>query len=238
MKAKNEGLLLLLGIAVIAALALVFQSVETGSQPPLAASTSPPAYPGPATDSPLITPQDTTLSSTAIGDWTATAPTAQPTARPAEEGQTIQAAAGQLSLTLRPGWYAYLAGTTYLTNYDQDQVQDVTTLPQGGIKIVLDLGTLNEGQNFDDWLVNWIDLSTAPPPDTNLPRLSVTEPEPYELGSYAGVAYFIEDIPRIMQIVLPASDGRIVMIGLTSAETTDNRDALAMLSTLQILPKP
>ncbi|HLB46157.1 MAG TPA: hypothetical protein VJL59_03935 [Anaerolineales bacterium] len=211
---------------------------------PATPSPLPPGYPPPVTSAVEATAwhstqvaQSTALAATVAAEIIATSCAPTPTPQGALVGpQTIRDPGGHFSLTLLPGWYASAVGITVITNYDTEKISDVHTFPSGGLKIQIGVGKLESGQSFEQWLSNWIAVSISPPPDSGLPGLTATEPQPYILGNYEGVTYFINDEYRIMEIVLPVRDRRVIIIGLTPADSPALTEALSMLASLEVLP--
>jgi hypothetical protein len=172
---------------------------------------------------------EATQAATRIAEMTASAPS-----NPRIGPQTVYDLEGQYSLQLFEGWRAYVGGTTVIVNYDTSQQLDSHTYPPGGLKIQIGVGKLEEGQSFDAWLSHWRSISTSF--DKLVPTLEATEPLPITVGAYGGVTYYIGDVRRVKEIVLPLPDGRIVIIGLTPAESPAMQEALSMLATLNALP--
>jgi hypothetical protein len=167
-------------------------------------------------------------------------PSPQPTPSPTPEGipYLITDPVNHFSLILLPGWHAHVGGTTVIFNYDDENFGGEGNFPPGGLKIQFGVGDLEPKQSFEQWLAKWIASSIAPPPGSSSPSLTATEPRPYTLGKYRGVTYFIDADPRIMEIVFPLTDGRIMVIGLMPAGSLALPEALSILSTLDISSEP
>ncbi|MGQ0602519.1 MAG: hypothetical protein ACT4QE_12595 [Anaerolineales bacterium] len=174
--------------------------------------------------------EETAVIGTRIAELTASAPPPNPRIGP----QIIYDLEGQYSLQLFQGWQAYLGGTTIAVNYDFDVALPPDTFPPNGLKIQIGIGRLEEGQSFEEWLVSWRAISTAF--DELVPTLEATEPQPITVGAYEGITYFIEDRDRVKEIILPQEDGRVVIIGLTPADSPAMQEALSMLATLNVTP--
>ncbi len=167
-------------------------------------------------------------------------PSPSPTPSPTPEGAPviITDPEGNFSLRLLPGWRAYVGGTTVIINYDDENLGGEGNFPPGALKIQIGVGKLEPGQSFEQWLSDWMAISTSFPPDFPQPTLTATDSQPYTLGRYEGVTYFINSEPRVLEIVLPVSDGRAIVISLTPADSPALSEALSMLSALDILPEP
>ncbi len=247
--AQVVGGLVLLGMMAVGLIA-VFQAARGGAPvpalqvtvqttegyPPLPDVTIvPQGYPLP-TPAPTLSPPEVTATWGAwIAEATASVPTPLPTPGPLIGPQIIYDPSGQFTMTLLSGWRAYVGGTTVIINYDDEQLSDVHTFPPGGLKIQIGVGELDPGESFEQWLSNWIAISLSPPPDSGLPNLTATEPQPYTLGNYDGVTYIINDEYSIMEIVLSLSAERVMVIGLTPADSPALPEALSMLSTVEAL---
>jgi hypothetical protein len=143
-----------------------------------------------------------------------------------------------LSLQLASGWNAQTSGdfgyggTTSLYNYGPDAVKssrDAGSYPPGGVKVTISTTMLKSGQSFEDWLSGWSAPKTPgvilPPPDY----------QPYTLGKYEGVSRLVSnDTGGTLEIILPLNDGRVVVIGVSPADSPSLSDALSILSTLDV----
>jgi hypothetical protein len=140
-------------------------------------------------------------------------------------------------LQLLPGWHAAVGGTTVIVNYDETNLGSEGDFPPGAMKIQIGVGVLEQGQTFEQWLSNWISVSVAAPPDSGLSPITATWPTRSTIGRYEGVTYFLNGQPRVQEIILPLNDGRIIIIGLTPADSPALPEALSILSPLNVSPK-
>jgi hypothetical protein len=152
--------------------------------------------------------------------------------------QTVQSMDGDFQLELLPGWRAYLGSTTLIMNYDDSKIgEEGDLLPPGSLNIQIGVGRLPPEQSLDHWLTEWITVQMTNFQAPDQPTLASPTPQPYVLGSHQGITYNISAQPSFMQIILPVSDGRLIVIGLRPNDSPTLPEALSMLSTLVILPE-
>jgi len=151
---------------------------------------------------------------------------------------TFYEQANHYSLKLLPGWYAYSGngGEDSITNYDMEAITDLNRFQPGDLKINIGAGKLEPGQSFQQWVAHWITVEASPSPDSSMPPATATEPQPYTLGHYEGIAFFVTGQLRVMEIVLPWGDKGVMVIGLMPADSSAISEALSMLSTIDYLP--
>ncbi len=227
---------MLIGLAGCQPEGLVFDP-QTGQWVSPLPTTTPPTSPLPTptvTSGPTPTPYPTPWPP----DFTPS-PTPTPTTTPEGTPVVIYDPVNHFSLRLLPGWYATMpdtnaiGGATQITNYDINN-----TLPPGGLFIQISSGSLKPGQSFAQWLSEWRALETSP--ESGAFGVTLTEPQPYTLGRYEGVTFIKNSLSgaHVLEIDLLSGDGRVVVIGLTPADSSALPEALLMLSTLEISPQP
>lgn len=138
------------------------------------------------------------------------------------------------------GWYAYtpsagaVSGVTRINNYSSSQNE-----PPGWVTIQLSAGNLAPGQTLEQWMQAW--RETRLQAEDRLVEITLTEPEPIQIGAYHGFSYFgippadLEFNVSTWEIDLAAADGRIMVIGIKPADSPAVPEALRLLDTLDIL---
>jgi hypothetical protein len=248
----------LLIVAVLTtAIVLVFRYAAQPASSSEGAATAPPSsgYPAPTSSVPLPTPLPPgypppptplpTQSETEIAASLATefaAATASAPAPPTPIGvvigpQTFQNSTGQFQIALLPGWWAWSIGTTSIKNYDDEALGGEGDYPPGGLKIQIEVVEMPPGQSVEQWVSEFIANVKTAYQDSSRPGLSFTEPHAYVLGSHNGISYTIGAQPSIMEVVLPQSDSRLIIIALMPSDSPALPEALSMLSTLVVLPE-
>jgi hypothetical protein len=95
------------------------------------------------------------------------------------------------------------------------------------VKIEISSTKLKPDQSFEQWLSDWA------VPKTEGVVLPPAEYQPYTLGKYDAVSRLVSnDTGGSLEIILPLPDDRIVVIGVSPADSSAISDALSVLSTL------
>jgi hypothetical protein len=95
------------------------------------------------------------------------------------------------------------------------------------MKIEISSTELKPDQSFEKWLSEWA------APKTEGVILPPAEYQPYTLGKYNGVSRLVSnDTGGSLEIILSLSDGRVIVIGISPADSSSLPDALSILSTL------
>jgi hypothetical protein len=171
--------------------------------------------------------------------WDIITPGPTATSTPPPDKQTFYENESHYSLKLPTGWYAYNShgGEDSITNYDEETVTDLNKFQPGDLKINIGVGKLSTGQSLQQWVSNRIAVDTLPNPDSPMPPATATAPQPYTLGRYEGVAFYINGKQlRIMEINLLWGDQGVMVIDLMPADSPALSEALSMLSTIKFLP--
>lgn len=143
----------------------------------------------------------------------------------------------RFSLLLPIGWQTdpppsenAIASATVIYNYDARKLGNEGGFPLDGLKIQISSSRVSEGQSIDRWVQDLISLYTS---SENSAPLTATQPIPYTIASYDGLSFiFTGQGFSSMQIVLPVSDARVLIIGLMPTESSALQDGLTMLATL------
>lgn len=236
--------LLLIGLA----LAIVVSCKPEGNRvldPRAGALVSPVQTPSPAATawvSPIQTPVPsvTPISVTPTrSPWPIT-PEPSATATPPSDPLAVYDPVNRFRLRILPGWYAItpdanaVGGVTSISNYDKHLVDEP---PTGSMSIEIYTEVLGSGQSFEQWLSDQRARGTSP--EYGAGGVTLTEPQPYTLGRYAGVTYTSRDLfsgEGITIIFLMMSDRRIVIIDLAPADSPMLASAQTILSTLEVSP--
>ncbi len=239
------------GFAVVAIFVLALIALFNGapsatrSQPlPQPIATSPisplptPIVTGGPTPTPYPTPRPPDFTPEPIS--TSTLPTPGPLIGP----QTLYDPVSHFSLTLSPGWYAsvpdsHFASVTDIANYNFY----TTRRPLDGISIQIQAGPLPSDQSFEQWLADFRVRETSP--ESGAFGVTLTEPQPHQLGRYEGVTYVAtgQEGESVLVLHIPSGDGWIAVISLSPYDASNPpppalSEALSMLATIQISSQP
>ncbi len=240
---KNAAFPALIAAGLILAAFFVFQAVRGSGGVPAATAPAdtptpqPQDTPAPAT--PTLPAAPTEPSATPWPPDFTPSPTITPTATSEGVPYVITDPLNRISLTVFPGWYSRtpsavaVAGVTRLANYD---VYHVDPRPPGGLDIQISAGPLDPGQTFEQWVTEWRAHITSP--EFNPYNVTLTEPQPYTLGTYQGVSFIGTGDSGVGTLEIDLHhEGWVVVIGLSPADSPVLPEALAMLATLTILPE-
>jgi hypothetical protein len=139
----------------------------------------------------------------------------------------------QFSLNLPAGWYADppMGGGSIIYNFDPTilGVGEIVSFPPKSVKIQIGFNELKANQSFQQWLSDVIAFLKSP--EAPVPVM-VTQPDPYKFGNYEGSSFVVSGYgPSIQNIALPLGDGRVLIIGLMPAESSDIPEVLSVLTT-------
>jgi hypothetical protein len=217
-------------------------ALSPGYPPPTAAAPLPtdlpPGYPPPPTPLPTLSEtEQAAVWATEFAAMTASVP-ATPTPQGVVIGpRTITNLDGEFQLELASGWRAYLGRTTSIINYDDEAFGGEGNFPKGGLKIQIEVSELSSGQTVEQWVSQLIANVTAAHQDSGLPIPTFAEPQPDVLGNYEGISYDGNGQSPFMHIILPVSDGRLIIIEIRPSDSPALPEGLELLSTLVVLPE-
>lgn len=161
-------------------------------------------------------------------------PVSPPASTPTLEGATcfINQIAG-FTLQLPSGWYIEGPWDTEFQNlfynYDPNLYGSEGNFPPAGQKIDLNVSPLETGISFEQWLAERRNNESSAGPV----EIQLSEPVPYTLGKYTGVAYTATGYGDVFIIHL-SGDQKLISIGLWPAGSSAQQEALAMLATLDV----
>jgi hypothetical protein len=152
----------------------------------------------------------------------------------------VQDQAANFKVTLPEGWMGHSGRAITVYNYDSNLRGAEGFFSPGEVKVTIDYDELEPPDTFEQWLRTVIEGQTDPALDPGVPTPAVTAPEPSVLGAYPGVSYLITSSTTGLSVrlfMLPTDDGRVIIASVMPADSSAALEALAVLSTLEILPK-
>jgi len=205
--------------------------------PPAAAVVSPIQTP-----LPLITPMPITPTRV---PWPVTPEsTALPTPGPLVGPELLYSPISHFSLTLSSGWYATIPDTRFASVIDIANYNFyIERRPPHGISIQIQAGPLPSDRSFEQWLADFRVRETSS--ENGAFGVTLTAPQPYQLGRYEGVTYVAtgQEGESVLVLHILSGDGWIAVISLAPYDTSNSpapafTEALSMLSTIQISSQP
>lgn len=165
---------------------------------------------------------------TEVFELTASAPAPVASAtRPIVVGDgVVEDISGNYRLELLPGWWARMKVDAILTNYDPETHDHFV---DDDVKLQIGIGRLEVGQEFDEWVMEWIAATEEGAP----------EPQPYNFNGFEGVTYQVQGQFVTKVDIVPIDAVRILVISTSPLSDSAALDeANQILSSFEVLPDP